>query len=306
MIISASRRTDIPAYYFDWFLNRIKEGFVLVRNPMNEHQISRISLSAGVVDGIVFWTKNPVPMLGKLEALEPYPYYIQFTLNAYGTDMEPFVPSKRKVLVPAFQELSRLLGKDRIVWRYDPILLNKTYTISYHCRYFKTLAKILSPFTNTCIISFFDHYEGITRDIRAPFPDEIPKLAGPMSAVAAAYGLSLKTCAEPFDLKEFGISHAHCIDLDRLERISGWRLDCRKDPNQRPECGCYSSIDIGAYNTCHAACQYCYASHNPSHIPHLNNMNSGFSPLLCSDVTTGDRIRERPIKSCRDFQTSLF
>ena len=124
MIISASRRTDIPSYYSDWFFNRIKDGFVYVRNPMNIHQISKISLSPTIVDGIVFWTKNPTPMLNRLHELNDYTYYFQFTLNPYGTDVEPNVPSKNDIVIPTFQQLSKEIGKNRVIWRYDPIFFN--------------------------------------------------------------------------------------------------------------------------------------------------------------------------------------
>ena len=132
MIISASRRTDIPAYYSDWFYNRIREGFVCVRNPMNFHQVSRISLSPDVVDGIVFWTKNPLPLMPRLEELRAYPFYFQFTLTPYGKDVEPGVPNKNDVILPAFQELSRQIGPERVIWRYDPILFTDHYTMDYH------------------------------------------------------------------------------------------------------------------------------------------------------------------------------
>lgn len=147
MIISASRRTDIPTYYSDWLLNRIKAGYVYVRNPMNVHQISKISLSPDVVDGIVFWTKNPIPMLDKLNALKDYMYYFQFTLNSYGVDVERNIPSKNNVIVPTFQRLSDLIGPDRVIWRYDPIFLSETYTTDYHIHYFEELAKRLSSYT---------------------------------------------------------------------------------------------------------------------------------------------------------------
>lgn len=158
MIISASRRTDIPTYYSDWLLNRIKAGYVYVRNPMNVHQISKISLSPDVVDGIVFWTKNPIPMLDKLNALKDYMYYFQFTLNSYGVDVERNIPSKNNVIVPTFQRLSDLIGPDRVIWRYDPIFLSETYTTDYHIHYFEELAKRLSSYTKKCTISFLDFY----------------------------------------------------------------------------------------------------------------------------------------------------
>ena len=158
MIISASRRTDIPAYYADWFYNRIREGFVCVRNPMNFHQVSRISLSPDVVDGIVFWTKNPLPLMSRLEELREYPFYFQFTLTPYGKDVEPGVPSKNDVILPAFQELSRRIGPERVIWRYDPILFTDRYTMDYHITFFSQLARRLESYTRKCIISFVDLY----------------------------------------------------------------------------------------------------------------------------------------------------
>ena len=165
MIISASRRTDIPTYYSDWLLNRVKAGYAYVRNPMNAHQISRVSLSPEVVDGIVFWTKNPIPMLDKLDVLRDYMYYFQFTLNSYGADVERNIPSKNNVIIPAFQRLSDLLGPDRVIWRYDPIFLSETYTMDYHIRYFEELAKRLSPYTKKCTISFLDFYRNTEKDM---------------------------------------------------------------------------------------------------------------------------------------------
>ena len=139
MIISASRRTDIPAYYSDWFCNRLREGFVCVRTPMNFHQVSRIALSSDVVDGIVFWTKDPRPLMPRLEELRAYPYYFQFTLTPYGKDMEPGLPDKGAVLLPAFQMLSDMIGPERVIWRYDPILLTARYTADFHITAFRQI-----------------------------------------------------------------------------------------------------------------------------------------------------------------------
>ena len=167
MIISASRRTDIPAHYSEWFCNRLKEGYVLVRNPMNTHQISRVILSPEVVDGIVFWTKNPAPMLKRLKQIENYNYYFQFTLTAYGPDIEKNLPSKNQVIIPAFQRLSREIGKERVIWRYDPIFISDRYTIEYHCRYFEVLASKLAPYTEKCTISFIDKYKKIEQNMKS-------------------------------------------------------------------------------------------------------------------------------------------
>ena len=164
MIISASRRTDIPTYYSEWLFNRLKEEYVLVRNPMNIHQIGQISLSPDVVDGIVFWTKNPLPMLHRLSELDKYNYYFQFTLNAYDRDVEPNIPSKNNVIIPAFQQLSKAIGKDRVIWRYDPIFFNERYTMEYHCKYFRVLASKLGEYTEKCTVSFLDLYRNTARN----------------------------------------------------------------------------------------------------------------------------------------------
>ncbi|MDE6220066.1 MAG: DUF1848 domain-containing protein [Lachnospiraceae bacterium] len=143
MIISASRRTDIPAFFSEWFINRIKEGFLDVRNPMNNKQISRLLLSPNIVDCIVFWTKNPIPMLPKLDELKDYCYYFQFTLTGYGRNIEKNLPDKKKDLIPAFQKLSDRIGLERVIWRYDPILINNRYSVDYHLKAFEEIAKAL-------------------------------------------------------------------------------------------------------------------------------------------------------------------
>ena len=156
MIVSASRRTDIPNYYSEWFLNRIREEYVYVRNPMNMHRISKINLSPTVVDGMVIWTKNPIPLMDDLREFEKYHYYFQFTLTSYGKDIEANLPSKNLELIPAFCNLSKRIGRERIVWRYDPILLSDRYTVEYHKRYFRVLAGKLGDYTEKCTVSFLD------------------------------------------------------------------------------------------------------------------------------------------------------
>ena len=143
MILSASRRTDIPAFYTDWFLNRIKERYVLSRNPINPRQVSKIDLSPELIDCIVFWTKNPAPLIVRLKELEAYHYYFQFTLNAYEADVEPGLASKHVSLVNTFMHLSERIGKERVIWRYDPMLLTDRYTVLYHIQHFATLAAML-------------------------------------------------------------------------------------------------------------------------------------------------------------------
>ena len=165
MILSVSRRTDIPNYYSEWFINRIKEGYLYVKNPMNAHQISRIDLSPDVVDCIVFWTKNPINIFDKLDDLKGYQYYFQITLTGYGRDVEPGLPDKNKVLLPAFKELSERIGKKRTIWRYDPILINNKYTKEYHYRAFGKIADELKDYTERVVISFVDLYAKTQRNM---------------------------------------------------------------------------------------------------------------------------------------------
>lgn len=311
MIISASRRTDIPAYYMDWFVNRLKEGYVLTRNPMNCHQISRVSLLADAVDGIVFWTKNPTPMLSRLAELEPYPYYVQFTLTPYGPEIEAGLPSKNQVLIPAFQTLAGEIGRERVVWRYDPIFFSEQYTMEYHCRYFRVLASKLSAWTEKCTVSFLDLYRNTERNLK-PFgligetPKRQAELLERFAQIARECGIELDTCAETQDFGHLGVGHAKCIDRERLERIGGFKLNVGRDANQREACGCVSSIDIGMYNTCLNGCRYCYANYQEGMIRKNFAMHDPRSPLLFGMVAEGDVIRERKMESLAERQMRLF
>lgn len=310
MIISASRRTDIPAYYADWLVKRVQQGFVYVRNPMNARQISKVSLSPDVVDAFVFWTKNPEPMLDKLDALRDSMYYFQFTLNSYGADVERGVPNKGKVIVPAFQRLADAIGPDRVIWRYDPIFLSQTYTMDYHIRYFEELAKKLSPYTRRCTFSFIDFYRNAQKNIAALGPIEFTPekqehMAKNIAGIAHSYGLRVDTCAENIDLDKYGIEHARCIDDRLLGKLLGFPLSLKKDRNQRKACGCVESVDIGAYNTCRSGCRYCYASFNEGAIGANNAMHNPDSPLLIGEVGPEDRITERRMISCGTHQLHL-
>ncbi|WP_416200536.1 MAG: DUF1848 domain-containing protein [Thermocaproicibacter melissae] len=305
MIISASRRTDIPTYYSEWFYNRIKEGFVYVRNPMNSHQVSKIPLTPDVVDGIVFWTKNPIPMMNRLRELDDHIYYFQFTITPYGTDIEPNIPSKKDAIIPAFQELSRTLGKERVIWRYDPILFNEKYTFEYHVRSFKALANRLAGYTEKCTVSFLDFYKSTRKNtsslkIYDASMEQKKRLMCKFAEIAKSVGIDIDTCAEKIDLSKFGIQHAHCIDKERLERIGGFRLNLEKDKTQRAECGCVASIDIGAYGTCRNGCLYCYANHSQKVVLRNCAQHDPKSPLLFGKISDGDEVKIRKVKSCKD------
>jgi len=311
MIISASRRTDIPSYYSDWFFNRIKEGYVLVRNPMNIHQIGKIKLTPDVVDAIVFWTKNPIPMLDKLHELKNYMYYFQFTITPYGTDVEPFLPNKNLKILNVFKRLSDMIGADRVVWRYDPIFINAKYTIEYHIRAFTKIADELRNHTRKVTISFIDEdYRGVKNNINelllVDFPLELKmKLCSQLAKIAHEKKLKIDTCAEQTDLQQFGIEHARCIDDRLLSKLLGCKINVGKDKTQRLECGCITSVDIGMYNTCRNGCRYCYANYNQGTVEKNFAQHNPTSPLLSGFLENNDKIIEREIKSHRDVHVCL-
>lgn len=310
MIISASRRTDLPAFYADWLIQRVQQGYVLVRNPRNPHRIMRISLSTDVVDGMVFWTKNPMPLMPHLHHLDAYSYYFQFTLTPYGRDAEPRLPDKREVLIPAFQRLSSLIGSERMVWRYDPIFFSPLYTPDEHCRRFKAMAQQLEGCTNRCTVSFLDTYRCMIKSSAPlriePESQQHYSLLERFVPIAAQHGITLDTCAEALDASSLNIQPAHCIDRARLERISGYSLSIARDANQRPACGCAASIDIGTYDTCPNGCLYCYANHSSSSVVRNHNAHNPNSALLFGEIGPQDVIYDRPTRSNRSGQISFF
>ncbi|WP_418667685.1 DUF1848 domain-containing protein [Allofournierella sp.] len=302
MIISASRRTDLPAYYSGWLFERLRQGEALVRNPLNPRRVSRVSLRPGDVDGIVFWTKDPGPMLGRLAELSGYAYYFQFTLTGYGPEVEPRVADKQKVLVPAFRRLAQAIGPGRVVWRYDPIFLSKTYTFDHHLRSFEALARQLQGCSDTCVISFLDFYRGTAKRmadlaLEAFPPAKQEELAAALAPIAEAYGFAMESCAERLELARYGIRHGRCIDPERLGRILHCPLRPEKDKNQRPACGCAPSVDIGAYDTCPGGCLYCYADHGRRPAPH-----DPASPLLAGALGPQDLVSERKERTLRETQ----
>ena len=301
MILSVSRRTDIPAFYSEWFYKRIEEGYVLVRNPMNSKQVSRIILTPGLIDCIVFWTKNPRNLMQGLDKLNSYNYYFQFTLTSYDKTVEVNVPEKKE-LINAFIELSKKIGRERVIWRYDPILLTSRFNKEYHFKWYKYLAEKLHPYTQKCIISFVDLYSKTERNTKSlgiiPFTDESMKeIAGEFSSIAQKYGIQLETCSEAMDFSEFGIKHGKCIDDELISRITGKTLSIGKDPNQRESCGCVKSVDIGAYNTCKHNCLYCYANFSKNTVEKNYLQHNPDSPLLFGVLKGDEVIRDRTMES---------
>lgn len=312
MILSVSRRTDIPAFYSEWFYQRIREGFVCVRNPMNAHQVSRISISRDVVDCIVFWTKNAAPMLNTLDELSGYDYYFQFTLNHYEKEAEPHIPELSQRL-ETFMRLSEHIGGERVIWRYDPIFFSEKYTPEYHLKSFEKIASAIGRHTEKCVFSFVDVYPSknganLNRlNFRQLPPEELDSFVGELSRIGKNSGLVLATCAEAIDLAKHGIEHNSCIDKVLIERITGTKLNVGGD-NQREHCRCVKCDDIGSYDTCPHGCLYCYANFRPNIVSDKLKAYDVHSPLLCDSIKETDKITERPVKSYKQGfdQLTLF
>lgn len=311
MILSVSRRTDIPNYYSEWFYHRIKEGFLYVRNPMNPRQVSEIRISPDVVDCIVFWTKNPLPMMERLEELKAYSYYFQFTLTGYGNDVEANLPDKKTAMIPIFQELSEKIGRERVIWRYDPIFFSNRYTVKYHLETFREMAEALNGYTEKCVISFLDLYAKIKKNMEGLSyfeleEGELKAFAKEIGRIAKQNDISVGSCAEKLDLEDCGIVHNCCIDKKLIEKLIGFELKVGKDKNQREECGCVESIDIGTYDTCRNGCAYCYANSGAKNVEINAAKYDPASPLLCGQIEKEDKVTQRKVTLLKETQLSLF
>lgn len=302
MILSVSRRTDIPAFYTEWFFNRLKEGFVYVRNPFNKNMVSKISLDSKDIDFIVFWTKNPLNILNRITELNTYkiPYYFQITITAYGKDIETNIGDKFEI-IEAFKKLSSLIGSEKVIWRYDPILITEKYSLTYHLEKFEFLAKELNAYTKKCIISFIDLYDKCKRnmkhiELKDIGNDEKIKLAMDMAKIAQKYDIELLSCAEDIELDTVGIKHGKCIDDVLISQILGTELKISKDKNQRGRCNCVESVDIGEYNTCSHNCLYCYANFNADIVKKNIGLHDPHSTLLVGEIKERDVIKVR--KAC--------
>lgn len=296
MIVSVSRRTDIPAFYSEWFFNRINAGEVLIRNPFNRNQVSRVVISRNIVDCFVFWTKNPKPMVDKLHLLEGYKYYFQFTLNSYGEDVEAKV-GKKKDVVEVFRQLSAKIGKEKMIWRYDPILINKVYTKDYHYKWFEILAQKLCGYTDKCVISFVDDYKESKKNAAALALETITdrdmlEIGARFVNIAQKYNIVIESCAEKTDLSAVGIQQGQCIDPHLISFITGKDFTHSKEDMIRDGCKCVKSVDVGEYNSCLHYCTYCYANYNSSTIEKNSTSHDATSQLLLGNLTGNEKITD--------------
>ena len=293
MILFASGRTDIPAFYSNWFINRVKAGFVDVRNPFNQNLVSRINFSD--VDLIMFCSNNPLPMIDKLKMLK-VPVLFHVTITPYSKDVEPNIPDKR-LIIEGVKKLSLVLGIDNVVLRYDPIFLSDKYNVDYHIRAFDKLCKNLNGYVNKIIVSFMDEYKNvrINKDIlkyRTFTREDYKKIGEAFSKSAMDNGMSVQTCFEDNDLTEYGFVKGECLSHELAYILTGKKF---KSSNVRKEkkCECVQMVDIGDYNSCMHMCKYCYANYDEKAVSSNFERHDDNSSLLIGSIQSDDVIKVR-------------
>lgn len=308
MIINTGQRTDIPAFYPEWFANRLQEGFVCVRNPYDPQQVTRYRLDPSIVDVIGFCSKNPSPMFPFMHLLRDYGQYWYVTITPYGRDIEPNVPDKHRLLSD-FRILSDMVGVDSIGWRYDPIFLSDRYTKDYHLKAFSQMARALEGATKTVVISFIDLYEKVKRnfpEVGKVLREDRIELGRAIIQIAASHGMTVKPCAEGNELAAFGADCSGCMTIPDYEKAIGQRLIVPKRKPARAECACYLACDIGAYDTCRHLCRYCYANSDRSRVLVNAKLHDPMSPFLLGNYEEGDRIHDAQQRSWIDRQMSFI
>lgn len=293
MILFASGRTDIPAFYSNWFINRVEAGFVDVRNPFNQKLVSRIYFSD--VDLIMFCSKNPLPMINKLDILKlPVLFYV--TITPYGKDVEPNIPDKR-LIIDGVKKLSLVLSIDNVVVRYDPIFLSDKYNVDYHIRAFDKLCKNLNGYVNKIIVSFMDEYKNVRSNknilkYRAFTREDYKKIGEAFSKSAHDNGMSVQTCFEDEDLTQYGFVKGECLSHELAYILTGKKF---KSSNVRKEkkCECVQMVDIGDYNSCMHMCKYCYANYDEKAVSSNFERHDDNSSLLIGSIQSDDVIKVR-------------
>lgn len=294
MILNVSGRTDIIAFYSEWFMKRYEEGFIDVRNPFYPKMISRISFDN--VDAILFCTKNPIPILKDIKKIKK-PILFHVTLTAYKNDIEPNVPPKGEV-IKAVQELSRLIGKDNLVIRYDPVFISDKYSLDYHVKAFDKLCRLLEGYVSKILISFIDDYKNVRKNEKIlnfrKFTEIDYKVIGEsFSKSAREHGLVVHTCFEDRDLTEYGFVKDECLSVELAYKLTGKIFKEKWKARKERKCNCVAMVDVGEYNSCKHYCKYCYANFDEKKVKENFKLHNPNSSLLIGELEDGDIIKER-------------
>lgn len=293
MILNVSGRTDIIAFYTPWFINRIREGFFDVRNPFNQKLVSRIKLEN--VDAFLFCTKNPHPIIPYLEKINK-PILFHITLTGYKNDIEPNVPDKKKI-ISDIKTISKILGKDFVVVRYDPIFISEKYNIAYHIKAISKICEELDGYISKIIISFIDDYKNVRNNYKIlnvkKFDEKTYEAIGKnFSKIAHEHNIKIHTCFEKENLVKYGFDRDECLSHEFAYIMTG-----KKYPNwnarKQKKCSCVQMVDIGVYNSCSHMCKYCYANYDENSVKFNIKKHNVNSSLLIGDINDDDIIKER-------------
>lgn len=309
MILNTGGRTDTVQYYSEWLLNRFREGYVLSRNPLFPEIVNRIELNPETIDVVVFCSKDYSPILPRLhEISDRFNCYYHYTITAYGTDIEPRVPSIEDS-IRTLKALAAQVGPEKIAWRYDPVLLTEKYTIERHLETFDRMARELTPYVGRCIFSFVEMYKKLEVNMPELLPvseEDKLTLAENLGAIAQRYSLWLQTCATRTDYEQFGIHRSGCMTTEIFSQALG--IEFKKTPHKgnRLGCACMESRGLGDYNSCPNGCRYCYA--NKNHAKALQNYltHNPDSPLLLGNIQPGDKIVPSRQESLLSKEPRLF
>ena len=280
----------------------------MVRNPYYPRQVIRYELNPSAVDVMVFCTKDPFNMLKHIEELKRFRMYWNVTITPYGKDIEPNLRKKQDIM-DSFIELSKLIGKKHIVWRYDPIFLNEKYDKTYHLMIFEKMCAYLKGYTDHVIISFIDLYEKTKRnfpEVKEVSYEDQCDICDKFVRIAKKYGISIRMCMEDPSLERYGVDVSGCLSRKVLEDAFGLSLNVKDASYTREGCRCLLGNDIGAYNSCMHLCRYCYANHDEKLVIGNHRKHDPKSPLLIGDLEPDDEIRESPLRSFIDPQIRLF
>ena len=293
MILNVSGRTDIIAFYSKWFLNRLKEGYVDVRNPFNPNLVSRINFED--VDLILFCTKNPIPIIDKLDNIK-IPYIFHITITPYKNDIEPNLPSKSDI-IKAVKKISTTIGIENVYVRYDPIFISKKYNTEYHIKAFTKLCGLLKGYVKTIIVSFIDNYQNVRKNLPylkyRSFTEEDYKLIGEnFSKIAKNNNMVVQTCFEERNLTEYGFTKGECMSKELAFKLTG-KTYKKWQARKGNACNCVELVDIGVYNSCNHLCKYCYANYDESKVKVNIKNHDVNSSLLIGQLKQSDIINER-------------
>ena len=309
MIINTGQRTDIPAFYSKWFINRIREGYVYVRNPYYPTLVTKFLLNPEVVDVIGFCTKNPRPMFPYLDEIKDYGQFWYISITGFDRDLEPNVPPINQV-VEDFKYLSNKIGKNAIGWRYTPIIINDKYTKEYHINKFEEIASKLEGYTNLVAYGFVDIYPKLSKnhpEIKDTDDKTKIEITNAFIDIAKKHHMNLRLCSKEKWLKEYGVDIDGCMRVeDYASSISSHLNIKQKMEARKGYCACYLSNDIGSYNSCPHLCTYCYANGNKELILKNYKNHDDNSPLLIGNITNNDKIKEAKQESYKDKRVTLF